>query len=451
VFFLSNLRIAVVGSGISGLSCAWALSQRHNVTLIESDSRLGGHAHTVTVPTERGHAAIDTGFIVFNKWTYPNFTAMMAYLDQAVTHTEMSFSVSAQQGRYEYNSDTYPSLFGTWRQWCSPKHLRMLADIYRFYTQAEKALARTPENMTLGRYLTENGYGEAFMQRHILPMAGAIWSATPEQIAGYPLHAFIRFFANHKLFEVGTRPIWSTVKGGSRAYVEKLIEDSKFSVLLNAPVRKVHRAPAGVEVEFAGGGREAFDQIVLATHGDTALKLLAQPSTSERHLLSAFKTSANRVYLHRDESLMPKARRFWSAWNYRVPLEEHTLSPEVTYWMNKLQNLETPQQHFVSLNPKVLPKPDSVDGVYNYRHPIFNAATLEAQKDLWSLQGADRIWFCGAWFGSGFHEDGLQAGLAVAEQLGGLRRPWNVKDESGRINLIPRHSSWPSHHVEAAE
>lgn len=448
---MSKLKIAVVGSGISGLSCAWALSQRHHVTLIEADSRVGGHANTVNVQTSAGPVAVDTGFIVFNAWTYPNFTALMDYLDQPVVSTQMSFSVSADHGRYEYSGAHIGTLFGTALQWASPRHWRMMADLVRFYKKAEGHAKLVPCGTSLGDYLRDYGYGESFMQRHILPMAGAIWSATPEQIAAYPFHAFIRFFTNHKLFELGQRPDWNAVKGGSSAYVAKLVEDARFETRLSAPVTRVVRTARGVAVHHRSGIVEDFDQVVLATHADVALRLLAQPSDLEQILLSPFKTSANRVYLHRDKSLMPRTRRFWSGWNYRMPQGHTTAAPEVTYWMNLLQKLVSPDQHFVSLNPQVKPRADLVDGIFDYRHPMFNDVTMEAQQQLWQLQGADRIWFCGAWFGAGFHEDGLQAGLAVAEQLGGVRRPWNVAEESGRIHLGAIQEPQPPVVAEAAE
>jgi uncharacterized protein len=448
---LSKLKIAVVGSGISGLSCAWALSQRHHVTLIEQESRLGGHANTVDVQTSAGPVAVDTGFIVFNSWTYPNFTALMDYLDQPVVATQMSFSVSADNGQYEYSGDHLGTLFGTSRQWASPRHWRMMVDLLRFYKKAESHAKLVPCGTSIGDYLRDYGYGESFMKRHILPMAGAIWSATPEQIAAYPFHAFIRFFTNHKLFELGERPAWSTVKGGSSAYVAKLAEDARFDVQLSAPVTQIVRAAKGVDVHHRSGAIENFDQVVLATHADTALRLLAQPSDLEQILLAPFKTSANRVYLHRDVSLLPRTRRFWSGWNYRMPLGHAAAAPEVTYWMNTLQRLDSPDTHLVSLNPQDRPRADLVDGIFDYRHPMFNDVTMEAQTQLWELQGKDRIWFCGAWFGAGFHEDGLQAGLAVAEQLGGVRRPWNVRDESSRIHLGSIAKPLPPVIAEAAE
>jgi predicted NAD/FAD-binding protein len=247
----------------------------------------------------------------------------------------------------------------------------------------------------------------------------------------------VRFFANHKLFALGNRPDWRTVTGGSQQYVRRLAADGRFTARLSSAVARIERSPVDAEVVLAGGERESYDAIVLATHADEALALLARPTARERDLLSPFKTSANRVFLHRQASLMPRRRRFWSAWNYRGADAGHDKRLAVTYWMNALQKLDTPTQHFVSLNPQEDPAPHLVDGVWDYRHPLFNTETLAAQKDLWSLQGVNRTWFCGAWFGSGFHEDGIQAGLAVAEQLGGLSRPWTVPDPSGRIHVTP--------------
>ncbi len=448
---MPKLKIAVVGSGISGLSCAWGLSQRHDVTLIEADNRIGGHAHTVNVQTENGALAVDTGFIVFNSWTYPNFTAMMDYLDQAVTPTQMSFAVTADDGRYEYSGNNLGTLLGTARQWLSPAHWRMMLDLLRFYRKAESHVPMVREGTSLGKYLSDFGYGEHFIQRHILPMSGAIWSATPDQIAAYPFHAFIRFFSNHRLFNLGNRPDWHTVTGGSREYVTKLIDDSRFTSRVSTPVEKLERHRDRAQLHFADGSDESFDQVVLATHADTAYQILANPTALEHELLSVFKTSANTVYLHRDKTLMPKHRRFWSGWNYRLQRSTVPTTPEVTYWMNALQKLVSNEDHFVSLNPVVKPDAKLTDGVYSYHHPLFNDATLTAQKQLWSLQGVDRVWYCGAWFGAGFHEDGLQAGLAVAEQLGGVRRPWSVDNESSRIHLHDAPQTFPDALAEAAE
>jgi uncharacterized protein len=441
---LSSLKIAVIGSGISGLSCAWALSQRHQVTLIEAEDRLGGHSNTVDVALPHGGSvAVDTGFIVHNPGTYPNFVALLDYLDVGFEETEMSFSVSTHSGHYEYSGHDLSHLLGRARQWFNPKHLRMIYDLVRFYRA--NARSDSDDTLSLGEYLKQHGYSDGFIHGHILPIAAAIWSSSPEHMSAYPMGAFVRFFVNHNLFALGAdRPKWRTVSGGSRQYVEKLVSDAKFRSLVGLTVKSIARLGDQNIVNGAHGYRESFDHVVLATHADQALKLLAQPSEAETDLLQHFKTSPNRAVLHRDSSLMPRGRKYWSSWNYMGTREG---SVSVTYWMNELQRLRGPENYFVSLNPVVDPDAKLTDGTFIYRHPIFNAQTMAAQKQLWHLQGQQNTWFCGAWFGAGFHEDGLQAGLAVAEQMGGVRRPWSVLDESGRIHVLPPEQH--SHKISA--
>lgn len=444
---MSPLNIAVIGSGISGLSCAWALSQRHNVTLIESETRLGGHSNTVDVSHAiGGSVAVDTGFIVHNPQTYPNFVALLDYLDAPYEETEMSFSVSTGSGAYEYSGHSMRNLLGKARQWVSPRQWRLIYDLTRFYRTAKNVAA--DDALTLGAYLIQAGYSSSFINKHILPIAAAIWSSTPADMAQYPFNAFVRFFANHNLFNLGSRPKWRTVFGGSRSYVEKLVVDSKFSTHLGLTVRSIERHDDHVIVTGPHGFAARFDHVVLATHADQALKMLEKPSAQELDLLRHFKTSSNRAVLHRDQNLMPKGRRFWSSWNY---MGDAHGAVSVTYWMNSLQNLKSDEQHFVSLNPMIEPDAAKLDGAFIYRHPVFTSGTLAAQRQLWSLQGQQRTWFCGAWFGAGFHEDGLQAGLAVAEQLGGVRRPWNVTEESGRIHLGTAQPDSPKLWAQAAE
>jgi uncharacterized protein len=448
---LKSLKYGVIGSGISGLSAAWLLSQRHDVTLIEADHRLGGHSHTIDVRLKDGsQVPVDTGFIVSNTSTYPNFTGLMSYLDVTMSQTKMTFSVSAENGRFEYSGDSLLKLLGGARQWADPRHWRLIADLVRFYRTAESHAPEVPAGVTLGQYLERHNYSRRFIDRHILPIAGAIWSSGPQEIARFPFHAFVTFFANHKLFMFGDRPHWSTVRGGSREYVRNLVDDGKFRSVTGVAVSRVDRSQTGVVIHGGNNFREQFDEVVIATHADQALRMLGDPSVREQALLSVFKTSSNRVVVHRDATLMPRSRRFWSAWNYMAGDKGHS-DLSVTYWMNALQSLNSTEQHFVTLNPRRDPAPDLVDRELTYHHPVFTPETLAAQHELWSLQGRNRTWFAGAWFGAGFHEDGLQAGLAVAEQLGGMQRPWTVADESGRIHVKPVAPRVLPSFTEAAE
>ncbi len=427
----------MIGSGISGLSAAWLLSQRHAVTLIEQNQRLGGHSNTVEVRASNGLIVpVDTGFIVSNTWTYPNFTALMAHLGVGMNSTKMTFSVSAEEGRFEYCGDNLATLLGPRTQWLSPRRWRLVADLVRFYKTAEMRAKTLPENMTLGEYLAAYGYSDVFINKHILPIAGAIWSSGPVDIAKFPFQAFVKFFANHRLFQLADRPDWQTVQDGSRTYIRRIMAQSNISVVTGDPVSTVRRDHLGVDVHCASGTHYRCDHVVVATHANQALKLLADPDKKERELLSVFRTSSNRAVLHRDAALMPTAKRFWSGWNYQTPIcaSDHV---SVTYWMNALQKLKSPDQHFVTLNPLREPDPKTVDAEMVYHHPIFTPETFVAQKSLWTLQGKRHTWFAGAWFGAGFHEDGLQAGLAVAEQLGGVVRPWSIPDQSGRISILP--------------
>jgi len=437
--FPQRHRIAVIGSGISGLSCAWLLSQRHDVTLYEGASRLGGHANTVDVAQRRSaDVPVDTGFIVYNEATYPNFTALMAHLGVTTKATEMSFAVSLDEGRLEYSGTSLSGLFAQRRNLVNPRFWSMLNDLRRFYAQATRdAQSSTLAGRSLGDYLDAGRYGEAFREDHLLPMAAAIWSAPCSEILSYPAAAFIRFHHNHGLLKLTNRPVWRTVDRGSRAYVERLREAFRGDIVLGNAVRQVTRLEGGVRVEAADGEVRDFDHVVFATHADQALALLADPSSAESRLLGAFRYSRNRAILHSDTTLMPRRRSAWASWNHLGERSAPDAPCAVTYWMNLLQGLETEQPLFVTLNPPRDPAPGTVLREEIYEHPIFDGPALAAQEQLWSLQGERNTWFCGAHFGAGFHEDGLQAGLAVAEDLGGVTRPWTVADDSGRIVRMP--------------
>lgn len=429
-------RIAVVGAGVSGLSAAWLLSKSHDVTLYEAEPRLGGHSHTVDAPSPSGPVAVDTGFIVFNEANYPNLTAMLDHLGAATKPAYMSFAVSRDHGKFEYSSNGLAGLFAQKRNLVSPRFWSMLRDLQRFHRTAAADLERLDGSLcSLGDWLEEQTYGEMFRDHHLLPQAAAIWSACARQIADYPAAAFIRFYQNHRLLEYDTRPTWRTVDGGSREYVERLRQAFSGRIISGAPVTRVDRPANGAVIHAQGQAPEAYDAVLLAVHSDQALTMLAEPSADERELLSAIAYRPNRAVLHRDRSLMPRRRAAWAAWNHVSDTDvEHETGGGVTYWMNQLQSLPGPDL-FVTLNPHREPDPALVIRQDDYEHPVFNAAALQAQARLWSLQGQRNTWFAGAWFGSGFHEDGLQAGLAAAEEMGGVRRPWSVENESGRIPL----------------
>ncbi len=435
-------RIAVIGSGISGLSAAWLLAGRHEVTLFEAENRLGGHSNTV----QAYGFAVDTGFIVHNRATYPNLCALFEHLDVPTRPTEMSFAVSMDGGRLEYSGSGPSGLFAQRRNIASPRFWAMLTDLLRFYRSAPRDLPRLGE-MSLADYLDLNGYGEAFREDHLFPMAAAIWSTPTAQIGAYPAAAFIRFCANHGLLKLVNRPVWRTVEGGSRVYVERLRQQFRGRVVAGNPVVQVEPRPHGVRLRAADGGEQMFDEVVLATHADQALAMIAAPTVEEARLLGAFGYSRNLAVLHGDAGHMPQNRAAWAAWNYLCEGRGPSRKLSVTYWMNALQGLPAQIPLFVTLNPLTPPNPSTVVSQHVYEHPVFDVAAMAAQRELWRLQGRRNLWFCGAYFGAGFHEDGLQAGLAVAEAIGGVRRPWTVAEESGRIHLGP---AAPARAVKAA-
>jgi predicted NAD/FAD-binding protein len=441
-------NIAIIGTGISGMAAAWLLSQDHNVTVYECEDRTGGHSNTVTVAGAEGEIAVDTGFIVYNEHTYPNLTALFQHLDVPTQLSDMSFAVSLAGGELEY-SGTLSGLFAEKRNLLRPRFWSMLRDVHRFYREAPRDLAALNEfHTTLGDYLDAGAYSAAFRSDHLLPMAAAIWSAPARSILDYPAASFIRFHDNHGLLRLRNRPPWRTVLGGSRTYVERLTRSYKAQIRLGAKVTAVRRSEDGVQIRDRNGGVECFDHVVVATHADQALGLLIDPTAEERRLLGAFRYSSNVAVLHSDPVLMPKRRAVWSSWNYMGGRGEEGASPAVTYWMNSLQAIPHHTPLFVTLNPQRTPR--TALHYETYEHPLFDSAAITAQRQLWSLQGRGNTWFCGAYFGAGFHEDGLQSGLAVAEALGTRRRPWNVANESGRIALGPVPANPPTAQQELA-
>ena len=437
------LKIAVVGTGISGLSAAWLLSERHDVTVYERDVRIGGHTCTVAVPGPGGASTpVDMGFIVYNEATYPNLAALFRTLGVETRPTCMSLGISMDDGALEYGSRGLAGILAQPGNMANPRFLRMLADLVRFYLRAPVDIARAEPGLSLGDYLDRAGYSEAFQADHLLPQAAAIWSSPVARMRDYPAEAFVRFFDNHGLLKLINRPHWRTVVGGSSAYIAGLTARYRDRIRVGCGARSVRRDPEGAVVTDENGNAQRYDRLVLAVHTDQALRLLEDPTPRERAVLGDIRYGPNEAVLHTDASLMPRRRAVWSSWNYvgRRADQDAATAPSVSYWMNQLQGLDGPEL-FVTLNPSRQPTPETVLERRSFDHPLFDAAAMAAQSRLWSLQGVRDTWFCGAYFGAGFHEDGLQAGLAVAEALGGVRRPWTVAEESGRIAL-PRGQAW---------
>ena len=436
----SPLSVAVIGSGIAGLAAAWLLQQRHSVTLYEQDDRLGGHSNTVEVPDADGNPlAVDTGFIVYNTVNYPNLVALFQHLGVATQASDMSFGVSLGDGALEYSGADFAGLVAQPANLLRPRFWAMLRDLVRFYRRAPALLAAPGgDQLSLGQYLDAEGYSAAFLHDHLLPMGAAIWSTTIADMRAYPAVRFVRFFESHGLLKLGARPEWRTVTGGSRAYVARLAAPLAGHVRCACLVRAIRRQPDGVLVEEAGGRVTRYDHVVLATHADQALALLVDAGADERRLLGSFPYARNLAVLHTDPRLMPQRRRAWASWNYIGSGGADDGALCVTYWMNRLQALDPRRDFFLTLNPVRAPRDEMVLASFRYEHPGFDVGSSTAQDQLWSLQGVRRTWFCGSYFGAGFHEDALQSALAVAEELGEMRRPWTVANESGHIVLPPR-------------
>ena len=377
-----RLNVAVIGAGIAGLSAAWLLSGKHQVTLFEADHRLGGHAHTADAPGHNGTVPVDTGFIVYNEGNYPNFTALLEHLDVPSLNADMSLSVSLDNGAFEYSSFGLGGVFAQKRNLLSPRFWRLLLDITRFFYTAAADVAELERNATpLDDYLKAKGYGPAFRDDHLLPQAAAIWSTPLDQIGSYPAASLIRFFLNHGMMTIAGRGLWRTVEGGSRAYVAKLSAAYQGEVRKGVRVAGVRRDVNGVELRLAGGSRERFDEVVIATHGDAALALLDDPTPDEQRLLGAFKYSRNLIALHTDTVLMPKRRAAWTSWNH-IGMRAAPGEGSVTYWMTRLQSLKNAPDLFATLNPNKEIAADKLIKTEVYDHPLFDAGAIAAQQQI---------------------------------------------------------------------
>jgi uncharacterized protein len=425
------MRVAVVGTGIAGNAAAWTLSKRYPVTVYDRDIRPGGHSHTVSINYDGTPLAVDIGFIVYNELNYPDLTALFAHLDVETVESCMSFAVTADAGRFEWKGggtswgETAKGLFAQPRNLLSPSYLWMLRDILTFNTQSvEDHKAGRLAGLTLGAYFKDRKFAPRLLTDYLAPMGAAIWSAPASEMLEFPAENFVAFFSNHRLLQYD-RPVWRTVKGGSRRYVEKLMAAFRDQLRLGCAVTSIERTPHGVVVHDSHGHSDSYDHVVIASHSDQALAMLTDACDRERAILGAIGYAPNTVYLHRDIALMPKRRRAWASWNFLRWQRQGTTQNDVavTYWMNRLQGIDSDKPLFVSLNPPFEPDPALTFGKYLCEHPQLNAAAFAAQKRLGEIQGRRHTWFCGAWTGYGFHEDGLRSGLAVAEALG-APVPW---------------------------
>jgi predicted NAD/FAD-binding protein len=404
------VKIAIIGTGIAGNVAAWHLCREHDITVFEAGDHVGGHTHTHDIVHAGRHYAIDTGFIVFNDWTYPNFIALLGELGVASRPTVMSFSSRCEISGIEYNGASLNRLFAQRRNLLRPRFHGMIRDILRFNRESRVLLANQDPDLSLGRYLQDNRYGALFIHNYILPMGAAIWSTDPQQMLAFPACHFVRFFANHGLLNIKDRPQWRVIRGGSRAYVDKLTAPYRDRIRLNEAVVCVKRRPGHVELHTSAGVTERFDYLFIASHSDQALAMLSDASDSERELLGAIPYQDNEAVLHTDTRLLPKNRRAWAAWNYlRRPGDNDRVS--VTYNMNLLQHLQAPVTFCVTLNGTRHIDPAHILYRLRYQHPVFTTAGIAAQQRVREINGRRRTWYCGAYWRYGFHEDGVISAL----------------------------------------
>jgi len=413
------VNVAIIGSGISGLTCAYLLRQKYEVTLFEKADRIGGHTATIDIDHKGQSFAIDTGFIVYNDWTYPNFIRLLDTLGVESQPTAMSFSVSCKNTGLEYGGSGFNALFAQRRNALNVPYLKMLKEIVRFNREAIIDLEnhRLDSSTTLGEYLQSKGYSPLFASHYLIPMGSAIWSSTLEEVLNFPLLFFVRFFKNHGLLSIKNRPQWRVLKGGSKSYLKPITEHLKDRIVLNANIRCVKRLNDSVQIMFNDGRIQYFDQVVFACHSDQALALLDEPSALEQKILGAIPYRENSVILHTDERMLPKSKRAWSAWNYHLGNrsdEPATLS----YNMNILQGLKTDDTFVVSLNAQEKINEAKIVGEYRYAHPVFSLESSIAQQRWQEINGIENTWFCGAYWRNGFHEDGCYSGIRVAGGLG---------------------------------
>ena len=415
---MEKQRIAIIGSGISGLTTAYLLHKSHEITLFEANDYIGGHTHTVKVAQGEQSYDIDTGFIVCNDRNYPNFLKLMDKLNIAMQPTEMSFSVRNNPLGLEYNGHNLNTLFSQRRNLLSPKFYRLIRDILYFNKAAKKAIEEgVAENITLDTFVNQQSLSDIFKNNYLLPMAAAIWSCSMEQAGEFPLQFFLKFFLNHGLLDIKNRPQWYAVKGGSKTYIDPMTSGFKDQIRLSTPVNSVVRDDSWIEVNHATG-KETFDQLVFDCHSDQALDLLKNASIEEKAILGELLYQQNDVILHSDASLMPKKSLSWASWNFLAGEQEHNDPTLVTYCMNILQGIASDQPFLVSLNARHKIDPEKIIGEYNYAHPVYSVAGMKAQSRRNEISGVGRIHYCGAYWYNGFHEDGVRSALDIGEKFG---------------------------------
>jgi len=414
------MKIGVIGSGVSGLVSALTLQEKFEVSLFEKNSKLGGHSNTVTIEQENKKYSVETGFIVLNNKNYPIFTSLLKHLNIGVNNSSMSFSVSVDKGQFEYSS-SYIGLLGQTKNIIDPKYWGMLRDINYFYTNALKDVKDCPDNETLGQFLKRFNYSNKFIDYHLVPMTASIWSCPTKSILNFPIKSLLVFFENHKLLNIYNRPKWSTVNKGSREYVKKIQSLLKGKIYTNAKVNKISKSKEGIRVHYQDGFK-TFDKVILACHADQSSEILIENFSEEANLLKDFKYQKNTSILHSDMNFMPKRKSVWSSWNY-ITETGNSGNLSITYWMNELQGINSPKPILLSLNPKILPNPDLIYGQYSYSHPILDNNAINIQKKLSSIQGKNNLWFCGAWTGFGFHEDGVKSAVEIASSHN-IDLPW---------------------------
>jgi predicted NAD/FAD-binding protein len=411
------MRIAIVGAGVSGLVAAHLLHREHDISVFEASDWVGGHTHTVRVEAGAGAYDVDTGFIVMNDRNYPNFERLLGKLGVATQPSSMSFSVSDGDD-FEYSSTSLAGLFANPHHLTSPRFLRMLADVRRFQREARELLSSESDGPSLREYLDQGAYSREFVDRLIVPQAAAVWSADPQQMWTFPARFLAQFFENHGMLALRDRPNWKTVTGGSHRYVERLTAPFSERILLSRPVTAINRVADQVEVTARGREPQRFDRVVIAAHSDQALGMLADPSDREREILGAIRYQRNDVVLHTDRRLLPRRRRAWASWNYHLDSDGGGAA-SVTYHMNRLQRLDAPEELCVTLNLSDRIEPARVLGNWSYAHPVYTAAGMTAQRRRKEIDGVDRIHYCGAYWGWGFHEDGVVSAMQTCTPLGG--------------------------------